>query len=52
MNPCDSSPAPKAERPDSVLLVDDEAGLLDIYAAILNPHFDIATAGNAQEADA
>lgn len=51
MNPCEPSTADAARRAASVLMVDDEEALLGIYAAILAPHFDVATAGNAQEAD-
>ena len=52
MNPSDLSPAEEGRKAGSVLLVDDEPALLEIYATILKPHFDVATAGNAQEADA
>jgi len=37
---------------DSVLLVDDEKPLLDIYAAALSPRFDLALATSAREAEA
>ncbi len=40
-------PAPKA----SVLLVDDEKPLLDVFTAALSPIFEITTAANAREAD-
>lgn len=36
----------------SVLVVDDEKPLLDVYAAALSPHFDVATAISVQEAEA
>jgi DNA-binding NtrC family response regulator len=48
----DASPADKGRKAGSVLLVDDEPALLDIYAAILGPHFDVVIAGDAKEADA
>ena len=51
MNPCDSKPADAACSGGSVLLVDDEPALLEIFAAVLSPHFEISTAGNAREAD-
>lgn len=51
MTPCAPSPANVARKSGSILLVDDEQALLGIYAAILEPHFDVATAGNAKEAD-
>jgi DNA-binding NtrC family response regulator len=51
MNPSASSPADDVRHAGSVLLVDDEEALLEIYAAILEPHFAVEMAGNAQEAD-
>ncbi|HSY52817.1 MAG TPA: response regulator [Opitutaceae bacterium] len=35
----------------SVLVVDDEVALLNVYAAALEPHFDVATATSAREAE-
>ena len=46
-NPNSTGPAPK----DEVLLVDDEQPLLDVFQAALSPHFEIATANTAREAD-
>lgn len=43
--------APEAPRKESVLLVDDEKPLLDVFAAALSPLFEITTASNAREAD-
>lgn len=34
------------------MVVDDEKPLLEVYAAALSPHFDVATATSVQEADA
>jgi DNA-binding NtrC family response regulator len=51
MNPSASSPADDVSHAGAVLLVDDEEALLEIYAAILEPHFAVEKAGNAQEAD-
>jgi DNA-binding NtrC family response regulator len=51
MHSCASSPTEGASHSGSVLLVDDEQPLLDIYSAILGPHFEIVTAFNAQQAD-
>lgn len=42
---------PAAWRKGSVLLVDDEQPLLDMYSAALSATFDVSTAANAQEAD-
>src|SRR5512135_2900950 len=52
MNPADPKPA-GAHPPskDAVLLVDDEAPLLQVYAAALAPTFDVTTALNARDAD-
>jgi DNA-binding NtrC family response regulator len=52
MKSSNPSPADPGRKAGAVLLVDDEPALLDIYAAILSPHFEISTAANAQEADA
>src|SRR5512138_603270 len=42
--------SPSAPR-DSVLLVDDEKSLLDVFAQTLSPLFDISTATSAREAE-
>ena len=52
MNRRTVSSALQNKSADSVLLVDDEEALLEIYAAILEPHFAVATARNSAEADA
>jgi DNA-binding NtrC family response regulator len=36
---------------DAVLVVDDERPLLDIYTAVLDPHFQVTTAANVTEAE-
>ena len=51
MNPSDPSAADDVSHRGSILLVDDEQPLLEIYEAILRPHFEVVTAGTAQEAD-
>jgi DNA-binding NtrC family response regulator len=55
MNPTDpkpAAPAPAAApKKDSILLVDDERALLDVFVAALSPLFDVTTASNAREAD-
>ena len=52
MNSCDLNQADAAISAGPVLLVDDEPALLEIFAAVLSRHFEIATACNAREADA
>jgi DNA-binding NtrC family response regulator len=42
--------SPSAPR-DSVLLVDDERSLLDVFAQTLSPLFDISTATSSREAE-
>ena len=51
MHSCDSSPNRGASHSGTVLLVDDEQALLDIYETILEPHFEIVKAVNAKQAD-
>lgn len=51
MNLCDVSPAGDNGLRGGVLLVDDENALLEIYTAVLHPHFSVETAANAAEAD-
>lgn len=52
MIPADPKPAgANGPKKDSVLLVDDEKPLLDVFAAALGPFFEITTASNAREAD-
>ena len=52
MQPSDAKSASTDSRPkDTVLLVDDEKPLLDVYAAALSPLFEVTTATNAREAD-
>ena len=47
MNDAVSSSAPLV----SVLLVDDERGLLDVFAEALKPQFDVSTATSTREAE-
>lgn len=52
MIPAEPQPAgANGPKKDSVLLVDDEKPLLDVFAAALAPYFEITTASNAREAD-
>jgi DNA-binding NtrC family response regulator len=41
----------EARSKDAVLVVDDEAQLLDIYKTTLSPHFDVVAAGSVKEAE-
>jgi Response regulator containing CheY-like receiver, AAA-type ATPase, and DNA-binding domains len=49
----DVQPAPSASSPprDSILLVDDERPILDMFSLALEPLFDVATATSAREAE-
>jgi len=40
-----------ASKKDSILLVDDERALLDVFEAALGPHFQITKANSVREAD-
>ena len=40
-----------AQPKDAILLVDDEAALLEVFSAALSPLFDVSTASNARDAD-
>jgi DNA-binding NtrC family response regulator len=51
MNSHDSDQTDAARSVGSVLLVDDEPALLEIFAAVLGRHFEISTAASAREAD-
>ena len=48
-----SAPDTKPSEPvkDSILLVDDERALLDVFEAALSPHFQITQANSVREAD-
>jgi len=46
----ETAPAPEKPR-DPILLVDDEASLLDIFVAALSPHFDCVTTNSSREAE-
>jgi two-component system, response regulator PhcR len=54
--PCMTDASPSAagagQSKGAVLIIDDERPLLDVYAAALSPHFEVATAISVQEADA
>jgi two-component system, response regulator PhcR len=47
MYPADSTAAAK----DAILVVDDEAPILEAFAAALEPYFDVSTATSSREAD-
>ena len=47
MYPADSTAAAK----DAILVVDDEAPILEAFAAALEPFFDVSTATSSREAD-
>lgn len=42
-----TAPKPK----DAILLIDDERPLLEVFSAALSPHFEVALAGSAREAE-
>jgi len=44
--------APETPAPlDAILLVDDEASLLDVFVSALSPHFECVTANSSREAE-
>lgn len=47
--PADASPLPN--KKPAVLVIDDEAALLDVFAAALSPHFEVTTATAVREAE-
>jgi DNA-binding NtrC family response regulator len=47
MYPADSTAASR----DAILVVDDEAPVLEAFAAALEPYFDVSTATSSREAD-
>lgn len=47
----EATTGPAAKPKDAVLLIDDEKPLLDVFAAALSPHFDVALATSAREAE-
>jgi DNA-binding NtrC family response regulator len=47
MYPADSTAASK----DAILVVDDEAPILEAFGAALEPYFDVSTATSSREAD-
>ncbi len=53
MNPSTPAPAPPTDPgKGAVLIIDDEQPLLEVYAAALSQHFDVAQATSVHEADA
>lgn len=46
-----SSPTPNGAPRASVLLVDDEAALLDVFTTALEPYFEVTTATCVRDAD-
>jgi len=51
MSAAETKPAPDATKKDAILLIDDEASLLDVFKAVLEPHFVVATATSVREAE-
>ncbi len=51
MSAADSKSAPAETKKDAILLIDDEASLLDVFKAVLEPHFEVATATSVREAE-
>lgn len=43
--------AENMEQKDAVLLIDDEAPILEMFSLALEPHFEIATASSVREAE-
>lgn len=50
MKPAEATTGGVAKK-SAVLLIDDEKPLLEVFIAALSPHFDVATAGSAREAE-
>jgi DNA-binding NtrC family response regulator len=48
--PTAASGSPTSAKP-SILLVDDEQSLMDVFSTALEPYFDVSTAKSAREAD-
>ncbi len=52
MSSAETKPTPPpAPKKDSILLVDDEKALLDVFEAALSPSFEITKANTVREAD-
>ena len=51
MSAAESKPAPAETKKDAILLIDDEASLLDVFKAVLESHFEVATATSVREAE-
>ena len=50
MNAAEATPASPSAK-DPVLLIDDEATLLEVFAGALSPYYDVVTATSAREAE-
>ena len=51
MSSVEASPKETEKARDSILLVDDEAALLEVFVSALSPTFDCTTANSAREAE-
>ncbi len=51
MSAAESKTAPAETKKDAILLIDDEVSLLDVFKAVLEPHFEVATATSVREAE-
>ncbi len=51
MSAAESKTAPAETKKDAILLIDDEASLLDVFKAVLESHFEVATATSVREAE-
>ena len=51
MSEADPKSAPAVPKKDAILLIDDEASLLEIFTAALEPHFEVATATSVRDAE-
>jgi len=51
MNPAAPQASVDAAPKDSILLVDDEQALLDVFAAALSPYFELSLANSVREAE-
>ncbi len=51
MTPQVNAAASDANKKDAVLIVDDEAPLLDMYKTLLAPHFEVTAASSVKEAE-
>ncbi len=51
MNAAEAKAGPSAPSKDAILLIDDEAALLEVFSAALSPYFTITTANSVREAE-